>query len=560
MLKRTGPTGSWSAILCGTAFVLLNAGNANAEGRGPGFDDPNNWPQYHRSYNAWRFSPLDQINKDNVKNLKVAWIHQPGVITHGLQATPIVIDGVMYTIAADNNVFALDAATGKIIWRYTAKLDPIVKEVFYQSASRGVTVGRGKVFIGSLDGRFIALDQKTGKELWSTQLTDMKKEYGALFSSPPQLAGDIVFGGTTGGDQPIIGKIFAVKADTGERAWTFEIPKDDPKSWPGESRSVGGGSAWLPGTYDSSTDTIYIGTSNAAPDFNREGREGDNLYTATVLALDPKTGKIKWYRQEVPNDTWDFDSAYESLLVPDAGGTTSLVHLNKNGFVYVMDKDNGDIKNVWQYTENMNWAKGVDPKTGIPIEPNFPETDKTKLHCPNLLGARSWNHGSYNPGTKLWYSQGMEVCNHVTSAKQEKPAGVGSLSLGLADIKLTDPPGKKADGWLAAFDPLTGKEAWKVRYDMPPLSSVLSTAGGLVFTGDMHGMLYAYDANDGKELWKFNAGSGSRGGPVSYAVDGKQYIAIPTGLGSHAPGFLSGAFPTIKDLPGGAALLVFTVQ
>lgn len=410
MITRLGPKHPWLHVAGSAALLLLSAGVANAENKGPGFDDPNNWPQYHRSFNAWRYSPLDQINKDNVKDLRIAWIHQPGVITHGLQATPIVIDGVMYSIAADNNVFALDAATGKIIWRYTAKLDPIVKEVFYQSASRGVTVGRGKVFIGSLDGRFIALDQKTGKELWSTQLTDMKKEYGALFSSPPQLAGDILFGGTTGGDQPIIGKIFAVNADTGERAWTFEIPKDDPKSWPGESRKVGGGSAWLPGTYDPSTDTIYIGTSNAAPDFNRDGREGDNLYTATVLALEPKTGKIKWHRQEVPNDTWDFDSAYESLIVPDGKGDQSLVHLNKNGFVYVMNKDNGDIKNVWQYTENMNWAKGVDPKTGVPIEPNFPETDKTKLHCPNLLGARSWNHGSYNPGTKLWYSQGMEVC------------------------------------------------------------------------------------------------------------------------------------------------------
>lgn len=559
MIGCLGRKRSWGGAVGGFALLVLG-GVANAEGTGPGFDDPNNWPQYHRSSNAWRYSPLDQINKDNVKNLRVAWIHQPGVITHGLQATPIVIDGVMYTIAADNNVFALNAATGKILWRYTAKLDPIVKEVFYQSASRGVTVGRGKVFIGSLDGRFIALDQKTGKELWSTQLTDMKTEYGALFSSPPQLAGNILFGGTTGGDQPIIGKIFAVNADTGERAWTFEIPRDDPKSWPGESRKTGGGSAWLPGTYDAETDTIYIGTSNASPDFNREGREGDNLYTATLLALEPRTGKIKWFRQEVPNDTWDFDAAYEALIVPDGKGGKSLVHLNKNGFVYVMDKDDGAIKNVWQYTENMNWSKGVDPKTGLPIEPNYPETDKEKLHCPNLLGARSWNAGSYNPKTKLWYSEGMEVCNFVTSASLEKPAGVGQLSLGLSDIKLTDPPGKKADGWLAAFDPLTGKQAWKIRYDLPPLAAVLSTAGGLVFTGDMRGNLYAYDADDGKELWKFNAGSGSRGGPISYAVDGKQYIAIPTGLGSHAPGFLSGAFPEIKELPGGAALLVFTVD
>ena len=538
---------------------LMGSSYTVAAESGPGFDDPNNWPQYHRSYNAWRYSPLEQINKTNVKKLHVAWIHQPGNITHGLQATPIVIDGVMYTISADNNVWALDAATGKTIWHYAAKLDPISKEVFYAAASRGVTVGRGKVFVGTLDGRIIALDQKTGKEVWSTQLTDMKKDYGALFSAPPQLAGDVLFGGTTGGDQPIIGKIYAVNADTGARTWTFEVPKDDPKSWEGESRKVGGGSAWMPGTYDPTTDTIYIGTSNASPDYYADARKGDNLYTSTVLALEPKTGKVKWYRQEVPHDSWDFDAAYEALLIPYQGKTV-LVHLNKNGFVYVMDKDNGKLQNVWQYTENMNWAKGVDPKTGLPIEANYPEVGKKKLHCPNLLGARSWNQGAYNPKTKLWYSQGMEVCNYVTGAKQEPLAAINGLSLGLSEIKLTDPPGKKADGWLAAFDPITGKQAWKVRFDLPPLSAVLATGGGLIFTGDQHGQLYAFDADDGKELWKFNAGSGARGGPVSYSVNGKQYIVIPTGLGSHSPGFLAGAFPQIKDLPGGAALIAFTLD
>lgn len=543
-----------------TAFLALSIPATATAEKGPGYDDPDNWPQYHRSYNAWRFSPLEKINKSNVKDLKVAWIHQPGTITHGLQATPIVIDGVMYSIAADNNVFALNAATGEIIWRYTPKLDPIVNEVFYGSASRGVTVGRGKVFVGTLDGRFVAVDQKTGKELWSTQLTNLSEEYGALFSSPPQLAGNVLFGGTTGGDQPVLGKIFAVDADTGKRVWTFEIPKDDAKSWPGDSREKGGGSAWLPGTYDPTTDTIYIGTSNAAPDFNHDDRKGDNLYTASLLALHPKTGTLKWHRQEVPMDTWDFDAAYEALLVPDQDGETVLAHLNKNGFVYVMDKDSGEMRNAWQYTENMNWAKGVDSETGLPIEPNYPETGKQKLHCPNLLGARSWNHGAYNPKTKLWYSHGMEVCNTVTSAKQGPTPGINQLSLGLSEITLTNPPGKKADGWLGAMDPLTGKLAWKKRFEMPALAGVLATGGGLVFTGDIEGNLYAFDADNGDVLWQFNAGSGSRGGPVSYQANGKQYIAIPTGLGSHAPGFLVGAFPKIRSLPGGAAMIAFTVN
>ncbi|MFG6447352.1 pyrroloquinoline quinone-dependent dehydrogenase [Roseateles sp. BYS180W] len=543
---------------CLAALASLSVAAAAAND-GPGWAQPNDWPQYHRSHNAWRFSPLQQINKSNVQRLRVAWVHQPGSITHGLQATPIVVDGVMYTVGPDNNVFALDAASGAVLWRYTPKLDPIVREVFYGSASRGVTVGRGKVFLGTLDGRIVALDQKTGKPLWDTQLTEKVKDRGALFSSPPQLAGDILFGGTTGGDQPIIGKIFAVRADTGERAWTFEIPRDDPKSWPGKSRESGGGSAWLPGTYDPATDTIYIGTSNAAPDFDRSERRGDNLYTATLLALEPKTGKVKWHRQEVPNDSWDFDAAYEALVVPDGRGRNVIVHLNKNGFVYVMDKDKGSLLNAWQYAENLNWARGVDLKTGLPIDPVYPEEGQQKLHCPNLLGARSWNHGAYNPKTGYWYSHGMEVCNTVTSAKQG-PTPLAGLSLGLSEITLLDPPGKKADGWFGAMDPITGRSIWRVRYELPALASVLTTAGGLVFTGDMEGRLYAYDADNGRELWKFNAGSGSRGGPISYAVGGKQYIAIPTGLGSHAVGFLSGVFPKIRELPGGAALIVFSLD
>ena len=532
---------------------------ASAES-GPGFDDPDNWPQYHRSFNAWRYSPLAEVDTSNVADLKVAWIHQPGDITHGLQATPIVIDGVLYYVSANNNVWAVDAATGKTLWHYQPKLDPISKKVFYAAASRGITVGLGKVFLGTLDGRMIGIDQKTGKELWSTQLTDMANEYGALFSAPPQLAGEILFGGTTGGDQPIRGKIFAVKADTGERAWTFEIPQDNPESFPGESWKIGGGSAWMPGTYDPRTETIYIGTSNAAPDYFNRDRKGDNKWTASLLAIDPKTAKLKWGLQEVPHDSWDYDAAYEALMV-EKDGKEVLVHLNKGGFVFVADKDSGKLENVWQFAENVNWVKGIDPKSGKLIDPVYPEQGKVKTFCPNLLGARSWNHGAYNPGTGLWYSHAMEVCNEVEAGPvdPESMKALSALSLGIESIKLVPPPGDKPHGRLDARDPITGERKWSIRYELPPLSSVLTTAGGLVFTGDMEGNIYAYDANDGKELWTFWAGSGLRGGPVSYRAGGKQYLVFPTGLGSHAPGFLAGAFPQIKDLPGGAALIAFTL-
>lgn len=551
----------FQSLLAGVLLaVSAGASAAPVDSDLSGNVDPNNWPQYHRTSNAWRYSPLAQISKKNVAKLKVAWIHQPGNITHGLQATPIVVDGVLYYISADNNVWAVRADTGATLWHYAPKLDPVVKEVFYAAASRGVTVGLGKVFIGTLDGRFIALDQKTGKEVWATQLVNQRSEAGALFSSPPQLAGTVLFGGTTGGDQPTIGRIHAVDAETGTKLWTFEIPKDDPKSWPGDSRQSAGSSAWMPGTYDAATDTIYIGTSNAAPDYHPYSRQGDNLYSASVLALEPKTGKLKWHRQEVENDSWDFDSAYEALLLK-RDGQDLIVHLNKGGFVYVLGRKNGEIRNVWRYAENLNWTDGIDPKTGKLINPVRPEVEKRKLLCPNLLGARSWNQGAYNPGTGLWYTHGMEVCNYIVSAPEEPgPKPINALSLGLEEITLTDPPGKKADGWFGAFDPVTGAQKWKVRYDLPGLCATMTTATGLVFTGDMRGNLYAYDGDNGKTLWQFNAGSACRGGPVSYSVNGRQYIVFPTGLGSHAPGFLAGAFPQIKDLPGGAALVAFTLE
>lgn len=522
---------------------------------------PNDWPQYHRTGAAWRYSPLAQINTKNIDKLKIAWIHQPGDITGGLQATPIVVDGVMYYVGPNNRVFALDGATGKTLWRYQPKLAPIASQSFYASSSRGVTVGRGKVFVGSLDGRFIALDQKTGKELWSTQLTDLKTQYGALFSSPPQLAGDVLFGGSTGGDQPQRGKIFAVNADTGKPVWTFDTISADPKSWPGDSGDRGGGGAWLPGTYDASTDTIYIGTSNASPDFYGKDREGDNKYTATLLALNPKDGTIKWARQEIPHDVWDYDSAYEAVEL-DRDGEKLLIHLNKIGYVFVSKRETGEIHNVWKLNENVNSVSGIDPKTGELLGRNEPRVGEKMLLCPWLLGARSWNHSAYSPQTGFWYTNTMEACNDVVSEKDDPSSlkAVSSLSLGVKDLKTVSPPTGKPMGRLVARDPITGAPKWSVDYDIPSLATLLATAGGLVFNGDVEGNLFAYDAASGKQVWTFNAGSGFRGGPISYAINGKQYIAVPSGLGSLAVGFMANAFPKIKELPGGAALLVFSID
>lgn len=518
------------------------------------------WPEYHRTGVAWRYSPLEQINTDNVKRLKVAWIHQPGDITSGLIATPLVKNGVMYYVAPNNNVFALNAATGQRLWHYQPKLDPISSQSFYAVLSRSITIGHGKVYLGTLDGRVVAIDQVSGKELWSTQLTDLKTCFGCLFSSSPILAGDVLVGGTTGGDQPQSGKIFAVNAHNGERMWTFNTIKDDEKSWPGGSGKVGGGGAWMPGTYDADTDTVYIGTSNAAPDFYGDERKGDNLYTASLLALNPKTGDVKWHRQEIPHDTFDYDSAYEALILKHKGKDV-IVHLNKSGFVFVMDKMDGTLENVWPLSTTYNFAKTIDPKTGELIGRMNLEAGKEHILCPYLLGARSWNAGAYNPKTNLWYTNAMEVCQKVIPAKQEtKGMGIASLYLGVDKLEAVPPPNQPAEGRLDARDPITGKLKWSVKYPIPGLGSVLTTGGGLVFNGDPQGFVRAYHAENGKELWKFQTGSGIRGGIISYAADGKQYIAVPSGWGSLAPGFMASAFPEIKDLTGGAAMVVFSLD
>lgn len=523
-------------------------------------DETADWPKYHRTDDAWRYSPLDQINAETIKDLKVAWIHQPGDIQHGLQATPIVLDGIVYYVGPNNNVYAVDGESGATIWHYQPDLDPIVRRVFYQAASRGVTVGHGNVYLGTLDGRYIALDQKTGKVVWSRQITNLEECYGCLFSSPPQLAGDILYGGTTGGDQPQRGQIHAVNAITGEHAWTFDTINDDDASWPGDTGDVGGGGAWMPGTYDEKRDAIIIGTSNAAPDFFGATREGDNLYTATILAIDAPSGKLNWYHQEVPHDVWDYDSAYEAVTVEHEGEEV-IFHLNKGGFVSVLKKEDGALVNVWPLSQTYNWVDSIDPKTGALIGRNDPVEGEEKLMCPYLLGVRSWNHGAYSPETGLWYTNAMEVCNRIVAAPQNhEEIGLAGLYLGVSVLEAVDPPGQKASARLDARDPITGDLKWTVDYDMPGLGSVLATAGGLVFNGDVHGVVHAYDDDSGEELWSFNTGSGIRSGIVSYAADGKQYLLVPSGFGSHAPGFMASAFPDIAGLPGGAALIAFALN
>ena len=553
-----GNAASRFATTAALGCALMMSGSAFAADPA---DVPGDWAQYHRDYRGWRYSPLDQINASNVKKLKVAWIHQPGDITQGMQATPLAIGGVLYYVGPNNRVFAIDGASGKELWRYITELDPVSGKSLFGGYSRGVAVGRSKVYLGASDGRVIALDQASGKQLWVTQLTDPKSCNGCNFTSPPTLAGDVLIMGPTGGDIAQSGRIYAVNADTGAKMWTFETIKNDPKSWPGESGKSGGGGAWMPGQYDPRLDLFYIGTSNAAPDFDTSKRDGDNLYTATVLAIEPKTGKLRWHHQEVPQDAWDFDSAYEFLMI-EQGGKQVMTHLNKGGFVTVMDSKTGGVENVWQFAQNVNWVTGVDPKTGALIGRNAPEIGKSKTICPSVLGARSWNHGAYSPKTKLWYSNAQEFCEKVTVGPDNKVETLAFSQpfFGATELDFVPPPGGKASARLQAVDPLTGKRAWSIDYDLPALGSTLVTAGDLVFNGDSRGLVHAYEAQTGKEVWSFNVGSGLRAGIMSYSAGGKQFIVVPAGFGSLFPGFASGLFPDYKNMNGGAAVIAFTLE
>lgn len=519
-----------------------------------------NWGEYHGDYRGWRFSPLDQITPENISKLKVAWMHQPGDITHGLQATPIAIDGVLYYIAANNRVFAVDAASGKQLWCYVTELDPIAEKSLFSAYNRGLSVGRGKVYFGTLDGRAVAVESKSGKEVWATQLTNPEECNGCNFTSPPTLADDILIYGPTGGDLAQSGKIYAVKADTGERVWTFDVIKDDPASWPNQAIPHGGGGAWLPGQYDPETGLVFIGTTNAAPDLNGIDRTGDNLYTSTILAFEPKTGKLKWHHQEVPHDVWDFDSAYEFIFL-QKDGKPIMTHLNKGGFVTVLERATGKVIDVWKFARNVNWVSGIDPKTGALIGRNEPKLEEAKTFCPSLLGARSWNPGAYNPKLGLWFTNAIEFCALAKVGEQKvDKMPFGAPFLGVSKLDFVPPPDGKATSRLDAVDPLTGKVAWSVDYALPGLGAVLATGGGLVFNGDSEGFVRAYDAKSGDEVWTFNLGSGIRSGIISYEAGGKQYVVVPSGFGSLFPGFASGLFPAFKEVRGGAVLVAFVLE
>jgi len=504
---------------------------------------PDDWLTHHGNYKSTHYSGLDQINAGNVKNLEVAWIHLPGRATRGVQSTPLAADGVLYYSGSYSRVYALDGATGKVIWSYFPELnEALVAQQTHSPYNRGIALGDGKVFVGTVDGRLIAIDMKTGKPAWDTKLVNSEK-LTVGFTGAPLLVKDTVIIGSQGGEWPGRGPLYGVDVKTGTKKWEFfTVAGTDEamKTWGGDSWKTGGGGAWMPGGYDSETNTIWFGTANPAPLYDWSGadwktagpRPGDNLYTSSVIALDPDTGKLKFYHQELPHDAWDFDSSVGEFLMIDRDGKKLVVHPNKGGFVFVYDRANAKIQNVWRIATNINFVKDIDPKTGeLSGRRDFSAGKVSPPLCPAIAGGVSWNSGAYSPKTGLYYKAVQEWCMDLDVVKTTPiTEPMAQLNIG-ATFKLVAPPDGPMRGHVDARDPVTGAKKWEIPFPEPVLASLLATAGNLMFVPDARGVLHAYNAETGEELWSHNDGSGHNGGIISYSAGGKQYIAVPAGIG-----------------------------
>lgn len=519
------------------------------------------WPYHGGTHYAWRYSALDQINTANVKNLLPAWMFQTGDYENGLQSTPIVVDGVLYLGTSRDQIFALDAASGRLLWQYKYPLAP-------GGQNKGVAVGAGKVFMGTHDDYVVALDQKTGKEVWRTAMDDAS-QCGCRIVSAPLFLKDKVVVGSAGGDAAFRGYLTALDANSGRVAWRFyTIPGPGEKgheTWKGDSWKFGGGAPWMTGSFDPELNLVYWGVGNAAGDayagdrYVGERPEGANLFSASVVALDGDSGKLRWYYQEVPKDVWDYDATYECVLVDrEVRGQMRklLLHVNKNGYMFVLDRVTGQFLNAYPISENHNFAAGIT-EDGKWINRYEPVTDAPRFICPSASGGKSWNENSYSPRTGYIYTPGMEMCGNFI-ARQQEPQEGRSFDAGSWDhIPPRDGP---ARSHLDAWDSVSGKKIWSYPYKYFLLASILTTAGDLVFTGDPEGEFFALDARNGKKLWSFQNGAGHRGSAISYSVNGRQYIATPTGWGSIIGRIMLEVFPDANNVVrGGSTLVVYAL-
>ena len=519
------------------------------------------WCHYHRTVDkGWRHSPLAQINTSNVADLRPSWIFQPGEVRMGIHSTPLVVDGAMYLATNPSTVWKLDAATGERLWAFVPELDKAVVARSFFSHTRGLSVGDGRVYMGTADGRQIALDELTGEVIWDVQIVDSSKETAGFSGAATFVSSDLYIVGQNGGEYPVEGKIFGIDPKNGDIKWTFYTTGRGDEAalatWGGDSWKYGGGGSWQPGTIDFVNNQILMGIGNPNPDYDYCGdtcrdpstdahRPGDNLYTSSTVALDLDTGKLNWYFMEAPSDPYDYDaSPGEYVILDQDDGRRVILHPGKNGFNHVHDAKTGQPINVYPDMKNQNWTTGFNLETGQWENMLWPKADEKTLVCPAIDGGHSWNAGAYSPQTGLFYRVTQEWCmwltvapkggaDYITAGAAERITEPFAQAFMAAEWIGTNPPGDTTHGFITARDPVSGDLAWEKRYDIIPHSALMSTGGGLLFNATTDGWAEALDAETGGLLWRFNNGTGHNGGIVSYDVGGVQYVAFATGHGSY---------------------------
>jgi alcohol dehydrogenase (cytochrome c) len=528
-----------------------------------------NWLLFRRTYDGWGYSPLRDITPANVARLAPVWSFSTGQV-EGHQAPPIVNNGVMFVATPGNQVLAIEAKSGAVLWRYKRTIPEDMTQL--HPTSRGVGLWGDKVFFAATEAVLVALDAKTGKEAWTTKVEDYKKGY--YMSLAPLVVEGRVMIGVSGGELGVRGFVAAYDGETGKELWrTFTVPapgEPGSETWPqGDQWKTGGGSVWVTGTYDPETNLAFWGTGNGGP-WMGDQRPGDNLYTSAVIALDTKTGAIKGHFQYHQNDSWDWDEVSPPILVDyrrDGRTLKGLVNVARNGYLWQLERTRDRINFVTgQPFVRQNVFKSLDRKTGRPVvdEARKPGTGKAALFCPGLWGGKDWPPVAYSPQTRLLYIPANEnLCSELTGGEVKYVAG--ERYTGVAKNVLTIVKDADHIGELQAWNLDSGKRVWTTKLPSQNWGPVLATGGGLLFAGGTNDrMFHAFDAKTGKILWQHPTASGVNGVPVSFKVDGKQYIAVQSGWGVDAArmqGRLNLLFPgKYPEVPQGGAIWVFAVK
>jgi len=492
--------------------------------------EPQNWLTYSGTTLSQRHSALRQINPSNAKDLTLQWVFQSRSLEKH-EVTPLVVDGVMYTVQGINDVIALNAATGKTIWTYRYNPEAIAHNCCGQE-TRGLAILGDKIFLAALDNNVIAINSKTGKEVWRTQAADPKQGYAMTHA--PLVVKDKVIAGVAGGEYGIRGFVAAFDANTGKEVWRFyTIPgpgEPGNDTWSGDSWKHGAGAIWVTGSYDPETNLTFWGTGNAGPDWNGDARLGDNLYTSSVIALDADTGKLKWHYQFSPHNEFDWDSTQVPVLadIPWLGRPRKvMLWANRNGMFYVLDRTSGQFLLGKPFVK-VNWATGFDEQ-GRPMRtPGIEPTKAGTLVYPGNQGGTNWYNPSFSPRTGLFYIPAWENSSSIYVKGEEPPDFVDGKMFTGAFPSFNKNPDEFAA--IRAVDPQTGEKKWEYRLSAPSTEAgILTTASDLLFSGGRDGAFYALDARDGKLLWETNLGPSIAAGPITYAVNGKQYVSIQAG-------------------------------